>query len=79
MLSFFSTRRRDTRAFGEEALAELAGHWSLERQMAVENVADRAKAYGIPGEIVDGNDVFAVWEATQRAIERARGLEGRAI
>src|SRR5262249_54300007 len=29
----------------------------LERQMAVENVADRASAYGIPGEIVHGNDV----------------------
>ena len=48
----------------------------LERQMAVENVADRAQAYGIPGEIVDGNDVFAVWEATQRAIERARAGQG---
>jgi TPP-dependent pyruvate/acetoin dehydrogenase alpha subunit len=44
----------------------------LERQMAVENVADRAPAYGMPGEIVDGNDVIAVWEACQRAIERAR-------
>src|SRR5574339_539551 len=48
----------------------------LERQMAVENVADRASAYGIPGEIVDGNDVFAVWEASRRAIERARAGEG---
>ena len=36
----------------------------LERQMAVENVADRAPAYGIPGEIVDGNDVLAVWDAS---------------
>jgi TPP-dependent pyruvate/acetoin dehydrogenase alpha subunit len=48
----------------------------LERQMAVENVADRAQAYGIPGEIVDGNDVLAVWEASQRAIEWARGGNG---
>ena len=45
----------------------------LELQMAVENVADRAVAYGMPGEIVDGNDVLAVYEATRRAIERARG------
>jgi pyruvate dehydrogenase E1 component alpha subunit len=44
--------------------------------MAVENVADRAAAYGIPGEIVDGNDVLAVWEASRRAIERARAGEG---
>jgi len=48
----------------------------LERQMAVENVADRAAAYGMPGEIVDGNDVLAVWEASQRAIARARAGEG---
>jgi pyruvate dehydrogenase E1 component alpha subunit len=48
----------------------------LERQMAVENVADRAPAYGIPGEIVDGNDVLAVWDASQRAIEHARGGNG---
>src|SRR5262249_39317169 len=48
----------------------------LDRQMAVENIADRAEAYGIPGEIVDGNDVFAVWNAAQRAIERARNGEG---
>ncbi|MBI4474431.1 MAG: thiamine pyrophosphate-dependent dehydrogenase E1 component subunit alpha [Acidobacteria bacterium] len=48
----------------------------LERQMAVENVADRAEAYGLPGEIVDGNDVTAVWEAATRAIERARSGQG---
>jgi pyruvate dehydrogenase E1 component alpha subunit len=51
----------------------------LERQMAVENVADRAPAYGMPGEIVDGNDVFAVWSAAQRAIERARNGEGPSL
>src|SRR5207247_3094029 len=44
----------------------------LERQMAVENVADRAEAYGMPGEIVDGNDILAVWDAATRAIQRAR-------
>jgi pyruvate dehydrogenase E1 component alpha subunit len=44
--------------------------------MAVENVADRASAYGMPGEIVDGNDVLAVWAASQRAIARARAGEG---
>lgn len=48
----------------------------LNRQMAVENVADRAEAYGLPGEIVDGNDVLAVWEAATRAIARARGGGG---
>jgi TPP-dependent pyruvate/acetoin dehydrogenase alpha subunit len=48
----------------------------LERQMAVENVADRAEAYGMPGEIVDGNDILAVWDASTRAIQRARAGEG---
>src|SRR5215510_14080257 len=48
----------------------------LERQMAVENVADRSEAYGIPGEIVDGNDVLAVWDASRRAIEYARSGNG---
>jgi TPP-dependent pyruvate/acetoin dehydrogenase alpha subunit len=48
----------------------------LERQMAVENVADRAEAYGLPGEIVDGNDVVAVWGAVARAIDRARSGQG---
>jgi pyruvate dehydrogenase E1 component alpha subunit len=44
--------------------------------MAVENVADRAAAYGMPGVIVDGNDVLAVHEATRVAMERARAGEG---
>ena len=48
----------------------------LERQMAVENVADRAEAYGMPGEIVDGNDILAVWDAATRAIRRARAGGG---
>ncbi|MBI2903509.1 MAG: thiamine pyrophosphate-dependent dehydrogenase E1 component subunit alpha, partial [Candidatus Methylomirabilis oxyfera] len=44
----------------------------LERQMAVEHVADRAKAYGMPGVTVDGNDVLAVRTAVAEAASRAR-------
>ncbi len=55
---------------------EYAYSTPLELQMAVENVADRAVAYGIPGEIVDGNDVLAVYDATRRAAERARAGYG---
>ncbi len=40
--------------------------------MAIENISDRAAAYGIPGVTVDGNDVLAVYEATFAAVERAR-------
>ena len=46
------------------------------RVMNIENVADRAVAYGIPGIAVDGNDVLAVYEATAKAVERARNGEG---
>ena len=48
----------------------------LDKQMAVENIADRASAYDMPAEIVDGNDVFAVHEATKRAIDHARNGRG---
>jgi len=44
--------------------------------MAIENIADRAVAYGISGVVVDGNDVLAVYEATQKAVERARKGDG---
>lgn len=44
----------------------------LNQQMRVEDIADRAAAYGIPGSIVDGNDVEAVYCATKEAVERAR-------
>ena len=44
----------------------------LEKQMACANVADRGPAYGVPAEIVDGNDVFAVYRAAQRARAHAR-------
>ena len=46
------------------------------KQMPVANVADRGAAYAIPAEVVDGNDVFAVHEATQRAAEHARAGKG---
>ncbi len=47
-----------------------------EKEMACANVADRGPAYGIPAEIVDGNDVFAVYEAAGRAIAHARAGKG---
>lgn len=42
----------------------------------VENIADRAHGYGVPGVIVDGNDVFAVYEAAKTAVQRARDGQG---
>jgi TPP-dependent pyruvate/acetoin dehydrogenase alpha subunit len=43
-----------------------------EKQAAVCDLAERAKAYGMPSAIVDGNDVLAVVEATRLAADRAR-------
>ncbi|MFF7867660.1 thiamine pyrophosphate-dependent dehydrogenase E1 component subunit alpha [Streptomyces qaidamensis] len=41
--------------------------------------ADRAPAHGIPGEVVDGNDVVAVEEAVERLARRARAGDGPAV
>lgn len=41
--------------------------------------ADRGPAYGIPAEIVDGNDVLAVNKAMTRAVDRARSGQGPTI
>jgi len=42
----------------------------------IEDIADRAVGYGIPGLVVDGNDVIAVFEAVSEAVKRARKGEG---
>ncbi|MCZ6632739.1 MAG: thiamine pyrophosphate-dependent dehydrogenase E1 component subunit alpha [bacterium] len=44
--------------------------------LAHSDVAARAAGYGIPGVIVDGNDILAVYEAAETAIVRARKGEG---
>jgi TPP-dependent pyruvate/acetoin dehydrogenase alpha subunit len=51
----------------------------LERHMLLKDVADRAAAYGMPGEIVDGMDAVAVYLAARRLVERARAGEGPAL
>jgi TPP-dependent pyruvate/acetoin dehydrogenase alpha subunit len=48
----------------------------VRRQVPLENLADRAKAYGISSYIVDGNDVVAVYSTAKEAVERARAGEG---
>jgi pyruvate dehydrogenase E1 component alpha subunit len=44
--------------------------------MCVADIADRASAYDMPGVVVDGNDVMAVYEAALEGINRARKGEG---
>ena len=48
----------------------------MEKQMAVNNVADRAAAFGMPGVVVDGNDVLAVYNVMKAAVARARAGDG---
>ncbi|EJE7235133.1 TPA: pyruvate dehydrogenase (acetyl-transferring) E1 component subunit alpha [Clostridium botulinum] len=49
---------------------------SQNRHQAIKDVADRGVAYNVPGIVVDGNDVFAVYEAAEEAIKRAREGKG---
>jgi pyruvate dehydrogenase E1 component alpha subunit len=49
---------------------------STEKAFALENLADRGLGYGIPGVTVDGNDVVAVYEAAERAVDSARNGGG---
>ncbi|GAC1647803.1 MAG: pyruvate dehydrogenase (acetyl-transferring) E1 component subunit alpha [Gemmatimonadaceae bacterium] len=45
---------------------------AIERASAVNDISERAQSYGMAREAVDGQDVFAVRDATRRAVERAR-------
>ncbi len=48
----------------------------IREETSIERLADRGCAYGIPGMVVDGNDVEAVFDVTAQAVARARAGEG---
>ncbi len=48
----------------------------VSRQTASATIAQKADAYGMPGVLVDGNDLFAVYAAARQAVDRARAGEG---
>lgn len=48
----------------------------VQKAIAVPRASERASAYGMPGQTVDGMDVLAVYDAVQAAAERARRGEG---
>jgi pyruvate dehydrogenase E1 component alpha subunit len=52
---------------------------STQATTAIENISDRAVAYGIPGITIDGNDVIAVYETTQEMVKRARDGGGPSL
>lgn len=49
------------------------------KAMAITDIADRAAAYDMPGVVVDGNDVLAVYEAALQAVDRARNGLGPSL
>jgi len=51
----------------------------LEKQMAIEDVADRAEAYGFKGHVVSGNDLLAVLDLTERVVAKIRKGDGPAL
>lgn len=48
----------------------------VSRQTRAARLADRARGYGFPGVAVDGDDLFAMYEVTRQAVERARAGDG---
>lgn len=48
----------------------------VSKNCPIENIADRSRAYGIPGIVVDGNDILNVHKITKEAVQRARQGEG---
>ncbi len=51
----------------------------ISKQMAVARIDERAAAYGIPHEMVDGNDMLAVYDLAKRLVDRARAGEGASL
>jgi len=56
-----------------------AAQTSAASTTALPDIAARAAGYGIPGVIVDGNDVVAVYQAANAAVERARAGGGPSL
>lgn len=51
----------------------------VEYAVSVKDIAIRGASYDMPGVVVDGQDVFAVWEATAEAVRRARAGKGPSL
>jgi pyruvate dehydrogenase E1 component alpha subunit/2-oxoisovalerate dehydrogenase E1 component alpha subunit len=51
----------------------------ISKQMAIKRIDERAASYGIPHELVDGNDMLAVYDVARRFVDRARAGEGAAL
>ena len=52
---------------------------SFKKMVASDNISDRSVAYNIPGVLVDGQDVIAMYEAVSEAVARARSGQGPSL
>lgn len=52
---------------------------SIAKSLPIKDIADRSISYGIPGKIVDGMDVVAVYQAVKEAVDRAREGKGPSL
>ncbi len=51
----------------------------ISKQMAIARIDERAASYGIPHELVDGNDMLAVYDVARRMVDRARAGLGASL
>lgn len=51
----------------------------ISKQMAIARIDERAASYGIPHELVDGNDMLAVYDAARQMVDHARAGKGAAL
>ncbi len=51
----------------------------ISRQMAIKRIDERAASYGMPHELVDGNDMLAVYDVAKRMVDKARAGEGPSL
>jgi len=58
---------------------QIAEFTFYQKFMPIKDIADRAKAFGIPGFVVDGNDLMGVYTTAQETIRRARAGEGPSL
>lgn len=49
---------------------------SVKEMINIDHIADRASSYGIPGKVIDGNNLFEIMETVKEAADRARRGEG---
>jgi pyruvate dehydrogenase E1 component alpha subunit/2-oxoisovalerate dehydrogenase E1 component alpha subunit len=76
-LNFAAVRRLPLVVVAEDN--KFAYSTPIEKQMAIASIDRRAAAYGIPHEMVDGNDMLAVYDAAKRMVDRARAGEGASL